>query len=110
MAGVNVIETTDTSFEADVLKSSVPVLVDFWAVWCGPCRALSPIIDDLATENAGKIKVCKLNTDDSPNTASKYGIRGIPTVMLFKNGEVIDQITGVMPKVNFQNMINKSLS
>lgn len=109
MAGANVTETTDANFENDVLKSDVPVLVDFWAVWCGPCRALAPIIDEIADDNAGKAKVCKVNTDDSPNTAAQFGIRGIPTVMLFKDGQVIDQVTGVVPKVNLQAMIDKAL-
>lgn len=107
MASDNVLETTDANFENDVLKSDKPVLVDFWAVWCGPCRALSPIIDEVAAANQGKIKVYKVNTDENPNTPSQYGVRGIPTVILFNNGEVVGQYTGVAPKEHFQEMIDK---
>lgn len=79
---------TDTSFESDVLKSDSPVLVDFWAEWCGPCKALSPILDEAATALAGKVKVAKVNIDENPMTPSKYGVRGIPTLMVFKGGEL----------------------
>ena len=110
MANQFVIETTDSNFENDVLKSDVPVLVDFWAVWCGPCRALSPIIEQLAEEYQGKLKVCKVNTDEHPNAPSQYGVRGIPTVILFKDGQVVDQNVGVSPKAAFQEMINKAIA
>lgn len=106
MAGSNVKNATDDNFETEVLKSATPALVDFWAVWCGPCRALAPIIDELATENAGKINVYKLNVDDSPNTAAQFGVRGIPTVMLFKGGKVVQQSVGVVPKTQLQQLIN----
>lgn len=108
MANANILETTDASFDSDVLKSDVPVLVDFWASWCGPCRALSPIIDQLADENQGKLKVYKVNTDENPNTPSQYGVRGIPTVIVFKDGQIVDQVTGVVAKANLQSMIDKA--
>lgn len=107
MANAHVFETTDANFENDVLKATVPVLVDFWAVWCGPCRALSPILDELAEENQGKIKVYKVNTDENPNTPSRYGVRGIPTLILFKNGQPAGQSVGVTAKANLQGMINQ---
>ena len=109
MVNAHVQETTDSNFQKDVLQSDKPVLVDFWAVWCGPCRALSPTIDEIATDNAGKIKVVKVNTDDNPNVPSQYGVRGIPALFLFKNGQVVDQTVGVQPKANIQAMINKAL-
>lgn len=110
MASENVKETTDANFENDVLKSNVPVLVDFWAVWCGPCRALAPIIDELANENQGRIKVYKVNTDENPNTPSQYGIRSIPTVILFKDGKAVDQKVGVVPKEQLQGMIDRAVA
>lgn len=108
MASANVKLATDDNFEAEVLKSSLPALVDFWAVWCGPCKALAPVIDEIASEYAGKVNVFKLNVDDNPETAGKYGIRGIPTVLLFKDGKVVNQAVGVAPKANFVSMIEKA--
>lgn len=108
MVSENVKETTDANFETDVLKADVPVLVDFWAVWCGPCRALAPIIDELADDNQGKLKVFKVNTDENPNTPAKYGVRGIPTVILFKDGQVVEQSVGVVAKANLQTMVDKA--
>jgi len=110
MAGNNVLETTDANFESDVLKSDVPVVVDFWAVWCGPCRALAPIIEELAEDNQGKIKVYKVNTDENPNVPSQYGVRGIPTVIVFNNGEAVDQSVGVVAKANLQALVDKALA
>ena len=105
MAGNGIVEVTDSNFDQDVLKSETPVLVDFWAAWCGPCRAIAPIVDELATEYAGKVKVGKLNTDDNPGTAMRYGIRGIPTLLLFKGGQVVDQRVGALPKPELLKML-----
>ncbi len=101
MAAANVLEFTDANFDADVLKSPLPVLVDFWAEWCGPCRALTPTIEQLATEFAGKVKVGKMNTDNNQGVPVKYGIQAIPTVLLFKNGEIVQKFVGLQPKAAF---------
>lgn len=90
--------TTDATFDADVLKNSKPVLVDFWAEWCGPCRAVAPILEEIASANADKIDVYKLNTDENPAISAKYGITGIPTMNVYQNGEVVKTIVGAMPK------------
>ena len=100
---------TDASFEQDVLKSDVPVLVDFWAPWCGPCRMVAPIVDEIAKEYEGKIRVYKLNTDENPNVASQYGIRSIPTLMLFKGGQKVDTVVGAVPKNTLSCTISKYL-
>lgn len=102
-------ETNDASFSADVLNSSSTVLVDFWAPWCGPCRQLSPIIDDIAKDYAGKIEVYKCNVDESPETPSKYGVRGIPSLMIFKDGKLVDTKVGASPKPILLDWINKHL-
>lgn len=101
---------TDQNFEAEVLKGALPALVDFWAVWCGPCRALAPVIAELANENAGKINVFKLNVDENPETAARYGIRGIPTLLFFKGGSQVHQSVGVVPKAELQKTVNKVLA
>lgn len=100
---------TDASFEQDVIKSDVPVLVDFWAPWCGPCRMVAPIVEDIAKEFDGKIKVYKLNTDENPRVASEYGIRSIPTLMIFKGGEKVDTVVGAVPKTTLAGTITKHL-
>jgi len=105
MAGENTLQFTDSAFDQDVLNSEVPVLVDFWAPWCGPCKAMSPTVDALASEYAGKVKIGKLNTDENPATAMRYQVRGIPTLLLFKGGKVVDQRVGAMPKPEVQKMI-----
>ncbi|MDD2557309.1 MAG: thioredoxin [Desulfuromonadaceae bacterium] len=109
MASDKVLEFTDANFDTEVLKATEPVLVDFWATWCAPCKALTPVIDDLATEFDGKVKIGKVNVDDNPETPGKYGVRGIPTLVLFKGGKVVDQLVGAVPKSQLQDLIKKGL-
>lgn len=109
MASNLVVTATDSNFENEVLKSNVPVLVDFWAEWCGPCRALAPTIDELATEYNGKVKIVKMNVDENPMTPGKFRIRGIPTLLVFKGGQLVDQLVGAHPKGTISDVLNKAL-
>ncbi len=109
MAGDKTLTFSDTSFDADVLNSEVPVLVDFWAEWCGPCRMMTPTIDAVATDYDGRVKVGKLNVDDNGGTAMRYNVRGIPTLLLFKGGKVVEQKVGAVGKTDLQKMIDSHL-
>ena len=110
MAAENVQTYTDTNFDADVLNAGQPVLVDFWAEWCGPCRAMEPSINALATDYVGKVSVGKLNVDDNPSITMRYMVRGIPTVMLFKGGQIVDQVVGLVDKSALKQMVDKHLA
>lgn len=109
-AGVGVLEVTDATFEQEVLRSEQPVLVDFWAVWCGPCKAIGPIVEGVASTYAGKLKVTKVNVDENGATPSRYGIRGIPTLLFFKGGKVADQIVGYVPQNVIEEKVQKLLA
>lgn len=109
MASEKVLTLSDSNFEAEVLQAGTPVLVDFWATWCAPCKAIAPVIDAIADEYDGKIKVGKVNVDDNPGTPGKYGVRGIPTVILFKDGKVVDQVVGAVPKTQLEALLKKAL-
>lgn len=98
----------DADFDEKILKSDLPTLVDFWAAWCGPCRIVGPVIEELADEYAGKVKVAKLNVEDNKETPTRYGVRGIPTLMLFKGGQVVDQIVGAVPKNRIKELLDKA--
>jgi thioredoxin 1 len=103
------LHVNDRNFASEVLNADIPVLVDFWATWCGPCRSISPIVEELAKEFSGRVKVTKLNVDENPATPSQYGVRGIPTLILFKSGKILDQIVGAVPKARLKTMIEKAL-
>lgn len=105
----NTVEITDANFETEVKNSNVPVLVDFWATWCGPCKAIAPHLEALGQEYAGKVKIGKLDVDEQTKTATTFGIRSIPTMILFKNGEPVDQIIGGVPKNKIEEVITKHL-
>jgi thioredoxin 1 len=109
MASPNVVEVTDTNFEAEILKSSLPTLVDFWAVWCAPCRAIAPHVEALATEYTGKIRVGKCDIDSNPRVPTQYDIRSIPTLLMFKNGQVVGQVVGAVPRAKLEELIKKAL-
>jgi thioredoxin 1 len=110
--GQNVAAVSDANFQAEVLDASKdqPVMVDFWAEWCGPCRALSPTVDAIAAERAGKLKVVKMNVDENMNTPGKYNVRGIPTLLIFKGGQVAEQIVGAVPKENIEKALARHLA
>ena len=109
MAGLGVLEVSDATFETEVLQSEQPVLVDFWAVWCGPCRAIAPIVDGIATAYAGRLKVIKVNVDENGATPSRYGIRGIPALLFFKGGKVADQVVGYVPQDVIEEKVKRLL-
>jgi thioredoxin 1 len=104
-----VTEVNDVSFDQEVLRSDLPVLIDFWAPWCGPCKAISPVVEELANAYEGRLKVVKMNVDDNPQTPSRYGVRGIPNLILFKGGEVSDQIVGAVPKTQLIKAIDRTI-
>ena len=106
----NVIEFNDQNFDSDVLESGTPVLVDFWAVWCGPCKAIAPIVEKIANDYNGKVKVGKMDVDRNNQVAMRYGIRSIPTLLVFNNGEVVDQVIGNVGKESIESMLNNALS
>ncbi len=103
----NLCHVTDGDFDKQILQSDIPALVDFWAAWCGPCRTVGPVVEELAGEYKGKIKVAKLDVDSNKEIATKYGVRGIPTLMLFKDGQVVDQIVGAVPKSRIKELLDK---
>ena len=110
MASDKVVHVTDATFEPEVLKSDKPVLIDFWAPWCGPCKAIAPIVDDLANDYAGRLKVVKINVDDNPDSATRYNVRGIPNLVIVKGGQVKDQIVGAVPKGHLVRAVEGALS
>ena len=106
----NVLEISDQTFDQEVINSATPVLIDFWAPWCGPCKAIAPVVEEVAGTYAGRLKVVKMNVDDNPQTPSRYGVRGIPNLILFKRGQVADQIVGAVPKAHLVRAIDNALT
>ncbi len=109
MASENIVNVSVSDFEKEVVNSDVPVMVDFWATWCGPCRMVLPIMDQLADEYKGKAKICEVNVDEESELAAKFGVMTIPTIIVFKDGEIKDQVSGAYPKSHFEDMLNKVL-
>lgn len=109
MAGAEPFQVNDANFEEEILKSDLPAMVDFWAAWCGPCRAIAPVVEELARDYEGKVKVAKLNVDENAKTPAKYGIRAIPTLIIFKGGQVVEQITGAVSRSLIENALKKAL-
>jgi len=110
MASDKVAHVTDSNFELEVMKSPTPVLVDFWAPWCGPCRSIAPIVDELADDYAGRLKVVKVNVDDNPQTPARFGVRGIPNLIIVKNGQVAEQIVGAVPKQHLVRAVDTAIA
>ena len=109
MGSDKIANVTDSSFDADVLKSSAPVLIDFWASWCAPCRAIAPVVEQLAGEYEGKVKVVKINIDENPKIPTQYDVRSIPTLLMFKDGKVVGQIVGAVPRPKIEELLKKAL-
>jgi thioredoxin 1 len=110
MASNDVVTLQDATFQQEVLKSDVPVLVDFWAVWCGPCKAIAPVVEELAKQYKGKVKIAKMDVDEHQQVPQQFGIRSIPTLLLFKGGRVVDTIVGAVPKSKLEESLKKALS